>query len=594
MALITFTDKVALKSNDLPAENQVRAEDLNEIKSVVNANASATINTNGIGSWTLDTEHATTPPTTGKFNFDNATIGSATIFRIHKTDADGRLTTSILDNYVAGDIVVLLDKSTTNKLITIVLGAKTTETNYYEFAITSVSVVGTWSVDDNAFCLPTKASSGIAFQGEWTPATTYSANDVVRDGAFVMLANTSTDDRPSPTKKGDPAFNLDDSPSWATSNFTNVIQQSLKIENPPSFLTVSGCRFYVPSTDSSYFYYVFSKNLENDTYRFHGSWRGDDFGSTGWKQVYFDAISIDTDESYLFTFTSFKQASTVVNIEDMTFSGFSNTSADPTSGNITIDSSNGIVRVSVEDRTATSIRTTLETIKSGGGLTLIQESDGTKSNNYVVMDFVDHTTWFEFFVSLDSIGTGGMVATGQNIDLYVPDYTVAEQTVNLLSNEYSSSSWKSGQIQTDNDAPTSNQNGYGIDILIQENTKSDDWDILSFNPFANLGEVADVIGTTSDSGNTQQTLTSSLNPASETIETYYIDASGGDITLTLPISPADGTRWNIKRIDSSSNRVIITSTVSRTIDGEDELEISVQYSSFTVQYNSVSQEYFIL
>lgn len=39
MALITYEDKIATRTLDLPRKNAVTAEDLNEIKAVVNANA---------------------------------------------------------------------------------------------------------------------------------------------------------------------------------------------------------------------------------------------------------------------------------------------------------------------------------------------------------------------------------------------------------------------------------------------------------------------------------------------------------------------------------------------------------------------------
>lgn len=46
MALITFDDKVQLEVNPVPDVNQFKADDANEIKTVVNANAQALKPTN--------------------------------------------------------------------------------------------------------------------------------------------------------------------------------------------------------------------------------------------------------------------------------------------------------------------------------------------------------------------------------------------------------------------------------------------------------------------------------------------------------------------------------------------------------------------
>lgn len=62
-----------------------------------------------------------------------------------------------------------------------------------------------------------------------------------------------------------------------------------------------------------------------------------------------------------------------------------------------------------------------------------------------------------------------------------------------------------------------------------------------------------------------------------------VDASGGNITVTLPAAGSGiGTVYYIKKIDSSSNTVTIDANASETIDGVTTKVISSQYVSTTI------------
>ena len=61
------------------------------------------------------------------------------------------------------------------------------------------------------------------------------------------------------------------------------------------------------------------------------------------------------------------------------------------------------------------------------------------------------------------------------------------------------------------------------------------------------------------------------------------DASAGNVTITLPLaSIATGYRFQIKKIDSSSNTVTLQRSGSDTIDGSTTAVISVQYVSLAI------------
>lgn len=87
------------------------------------------------------------------------------------------------------------------------------------------------------------------------------------------------------------------------------------------------------------------------------------------------------------------------------------------------------------------------------------------------------------------------------------------------------------------------------------------------------------------------TNTVSSNHTLENYETLLVDASGGNVTITLP-SVGNDVQVNIKKIDSSSNTVTIATPNTETIDGENSKTISNQYTNLTI--TSDGSNYFIV
>ena len=61
--------------------------------------------------------------------------------------------------------------------------------------------------------------------------------------------------------------------------------------------------------------------------------------------------------------------------------------------------------------------------------------------------------------------------------------------------------------------------------------------------------------------------------------TILVDASAGEVTITLlPVADADN-YYNIKKIDTTVNRVIIETDAAETIDGDASVDITAAYES---------------
>ncbi len=81
------------------------------------------------------------------------------------------------------------------------------------------------------------------------------------------------------------------------------------------------------------------------------------------------------------------------------------------------------------------------------------------------------------------------------------------------------------------------------------------------------------------------TVESSVELTFNDYRTVLVDASDGDVTITLPDATERTGRFEIKKIDSSSNTVTIETQESQTIDGSEGIIIDFQYDSYTVVSN---------
>ncbi len=75
--------------------------------------------------------------------------------------------------------------------------------------------------------------------------------------------------------------------------------------------------------------------------------------------------------------------------------------------------------------------------------------------------------------------------------------------------------------------------------------------------------------------------------------TCLVNASGGEVTITLPTAAAgDGHIYCVKKIDASVNKAILDASGAETIDGDGNMELLLQHESVHVQ--SDGTEWWIL
>lgn len=93
-------------------------------------------------------------------------------------------------------------------------------------------------------------------------------------------------------------------------------------------------------------------------------------------------------------------------------------------------------------------------------------------------------------------------------------------------------------------------------------------------------------GGSDSSDPTPPTVTTHTESGTAVIGYNEIDASAGDVTITMPTAVAiTGEEFDLKRIDDTANTVTINTTSSQTIDGSLTKSLVSQYEDLTVYSN---------
>lgn len=70
-------------------------------------------------------------------------------------------------------------------------------------------------------------------------------------------------------------------------------------------------------------------------------------------------------------------------------------------------------------------------------------------------------------------------------------------------------------------------------------------------------------------------------------ETLLVDATSGSVTITLPATPVIGKKYNVKKIDSSSNTAVVDGN-GKMIDGNASVSGSLPYQGWVMQYDGTA------
>lgn len=340
----------------------------------------------------------------------------------------------------------------------------------------------------NKLYVDTLSAGRMRWIGDWTPAT-YEANDVVRDDNWTMVANTQTDERPSPQPAGDPewvrdAFSPPDPTIGSVSD--SVLYVGQRYTFSPSFF-VRALRAYIPATAVGLHMKVWAIYNPTTDPRFVNVYPGtviDDSRVGKWVEFPIGTLYVE-DSTIIDLIMVLRSPDDEV---EFTYEWeYSKTNGDPPSGFIYHQggSSADQIRVHQEDSGAVDRTSYLDNI--GPGSKIYMDSTGV---GWDVLEASKTGNVYTFIVDPGARSENGVsdflftyygdapIGYVYNTDLYVADARISGYF---------------GDTYDPDNATYLNDNGYGIDIEIQNVLSSTDWDIVTQPPGSLSGGSSGVI-----------------------------------------------------------------------------------------------------
>jgi hypothetical protein len=320
-----------------------------------------------------------------------------------------------------------------------------------------------------------------------TSDLTYYDGDTVRDGGWLMVANKETTDKPAPVPAGPPSWTIPDAPTWTPLQYTGVVYTGVEVTIPADGLyKVQSIRAWIPNVSADATYRVIIYEPSQDRWEFGQEFKGDVLSTPGWFALPAPANAFTEGEAPVFVLESYNSASDTVFNHPWLYAGTAQI-GDPGAGNWNRDNQQLFIRVDYIDDDAVDQSADLGTVIPGS--TIRCEEEGTSANFwlYTVNTVTDLGSYYEYGVSLQSTGGGGVPALARtNIIFTVPVPVPADYVE--LTNHYSTSPDLQGYISFDSvTGGTNNNNAYGIDLQWQEYTASDDWDVAAISEGSSSG-----------------------------------------------------------------------------------------------------------
>ena len=328
--------------------------------------------------------------------------------------------------------------------------------------------------------------------GAWTPETrlnwrnkwidgTYYIHDVVTDGSYLMTANKETTDRPAPQPTGAPAFIMPEGPLWNVLQYTGSVFSGMHIGVPAGqLIEVQAVRIWVQNISADAHYQLVIYDAIADRFIIGDSFDGDILQAPGWVTRDVDPFFItDADDFFVLTHNSNSAGTTDFN-HPWVRGANTNQDVNPGAGNWTRDNQNQRLRISTTDDDATDRSTELGAVVPGTIIQLQDEADLNAYEQYEVIDVTDLGTWFLFDVLFLDVGTSGNPTIGLTQQVYFEVPIAAPTDYVTLTDHFLNSPNVGGYLAFDSAiGGTDTDDGYGIDIQLQQFSASDDWDLMA-------------------------------------------------------------------------------------------------------------------
>jgi len=410
------------------------------------------------------------------------------------------------------------------------------------------------------------------WKGYWTTGS-YLKNDTVLDGAWSMVANKDTSDRPAPQPSGTPEFAIPtEDPQFSTLDNVSSVYSGHQYT-----LTKNGwikeVRVWVPEVGTNISYRFVLSDITDPNNPISEVVETSGLVAGQWNTIKAGlavipagrVIQLEVEASNSSSYTTFNG--------DWMYDDNGN-SVIPAAGNWSTNFGRTILRINKTDGAAVDRSTDLAAIIPESVINFIQASDSTKSERYRVDSApTDMGTYYEYSVSRINVGSGGEIDETENTSgaFAIP---VAAATKYVEKSGY----WSAqpsfatvvGFLQLDGvDQPNSNTNAYGIDIEFQEAVVSADWDLLSLSSSGGGGAATPTIDVIDSLNSTDATAALSANQG-RILDLAKEDSIGNPATDgEVLVSTAAGVRsWSQRSASWGS----LTGSISNQTDLQNALD----------------------
>lgn len=320
------------------------------------------------------------------------------------------------------------------------------------------------------------------YQGPYVSGDCYTQGDIVTILGYQMIAKVDTCDYPAPTPVGDANWLLPDAPARNKLSITDVVYTGMRIHDLQLSYQVQAVRVWLENVTANQNYRLWSYDLNTQIWTaISNVFTGDVLPTAGWLEVKMSEVWINPgDDVALILVQQNSSGSTDYN-ESYVYTGVSNQETDPGTGNVNRRGDHAQLRISALDRFGLDRYAELQTVVVG---TLIKVSSEANASAYIQYEvtgaIADNNTWFNFGVTLVDTGAAGEPIAASDVQVYfeVPVATptdYVELPDYFLPNPSVSGYKRIGAEGTEE----LNENAYGVDVVFQQFTKSEDWDILS-------------------------------------------------------------------------------------------------------------------
>jgi len=317
----------------------------------------------------------------------------------------------------------------------------------------------------------------VEWRNEWA-AQEYFLNDMVREGAWTMIANKGTFDHAAPQPVGAAQWLLPDVPVFDDLQQTAVIKSGLHLTGLTNSFLITKVRVWVPNITAGARYQAgYIDNLTGQ-FTLGQSLTGEQVGVVGWYDVVVDPLYIGPGYDITFALISQNTSGDQTYNHPWTYQGSSNQEVNPGTGNIARRGDNTVLRVNTTDRDSVSRQTECANVIPGTILRVTSEANASSYIEYEVTVPTDEGGWFSYQVVLLDTGAAGEPPSSDPVQLY---FTVP----NTTSTDYVSlpdhwlNSFIQGALKFDDGATVYSNDAYGIDLTMQEYIASEDWDMVA-------------------------------------------------------------------------------------------------------------------